>query len=227
QSPPPPTTSGSSFLLCGNPIPTTTESTESQKLSKASWFTSGQQSCLSNRISTGISVLAPNSRSLYTPLGTPAHKYFLWPSPGLGTESRLCECEPPTAGRGLPIWFCQTPLPPLLVWIDFPAPTASAIPPEATAQRSAGAYCQTTVSSDGSPPTAANNSGHVSPAVHPSLPAAAASWSATSSRFAWATPAAATNCPSCKPAGSAPVVPGLSGNDDNSVASSSPLAFPL
>src|ERR1019366_7250929 len=84
--------------------------------------------------------------TLYAPLGTPAHKYFLWPSPGLGTESRLCECEPPTAGRGLPIWFCQTPLPSLLVWIDFPAPTASAIPPEATAQRSAGAYCQTTVS---------------------------------------------------------------------------------
>src|ERR1039457_6429859 len=62
----------------------------------------------------GISVLAPNSRSLYTPLGTPTHKYFLWPSPGLGTESRLCECEPPTAGRGLPIWFCQTLLRPLL-----------------------------------------------------------------------------------------------------------------
>src|ERR1035441_10337407 len=81
------------FLLCGNPIPTTTESTESQKLSKASWFTSGQQSCLSNRISTGISVLAPNSRSLYTPLGTPTHKYFLWASPRLGTKSRLCECE--------------------------------------------------------------------------------------------------------------------------------------
>src|ERR1019366_5333384 len=133
--------------------------------------------------------------------------------------------SPQTADHGLPIRFCQTPLPSLLVWIDFPAPTASAIPPEATAQRSAGAYCQTTVSSDGSPPTAANNSGHVSPAVHPSSPAAAASWSATSSRFAWATPAAATNCPSCKPAHSIPAVPGLSGNDDNSVASSSPLAF--
>src|ERR1017187_10094562 len=69
----------------------------------------------------GISVLAPNSRSLYTPLGTPTHKYFLWPSPGLGTESRLCECEPPTAGRGLPIWFCQTPLRPLLALDRFPS----------------------------------------------------------------------------------------------------------
>src|ERR1019366_877714 len=176
---------------------------------------------------TGISVLAPNSPTLYAPLGTPAHKYFLWPSPGLGTESRLCECEPPTAGRALPIWFCQTPLPSLLVWIDFPPPAASAIPPEATARRSAGAYCQTTVSSDGSPPTVANNSGHVLPAVPPSSPAAAASWSTTSSRFAWATPAAAINCPSCKPAHSAPAVPGLSGNDDNSAASSSPLASPL
>src|ERR1017187_2155993 len=69
---------------------------------------------------TGISVLAPNSRSLYTPLGTPTHKYFLWPSPGLGTESRLCECEHPTAGRCLSIWFCQTPLRPLLALDRFP-----------------------------------------------------------------------------------------------------------
>jgi hypothetical protein len=29
---------------------------------------------------TGISVLAPNSPTLYTPLGTPAHEYFLWPA---------------------------------------------------------------------------------------------------------------------------------------------------
>ena len=99
------------------------------------------------------------------------------------------------------------------LWTDFPAPAASAIPPEATARRSAGAYCQTTVSSDGSPPTAANNTGHVSPAVRPSSPAAAANSSATSSRFAWATPAVATNCPSCRPAGSALVALGSSGND--------------
>src|ERR1035437_1361111 len=63
---------------------------------------------------TGISVLAPNSLTLYPPLGTPAHKYFLWPDPGLGTESRRCQCKPLTAGRGLPISFCQTPLRPLL-----------------------------------------------------------------------------------------------------------------
>src|ERR1035437_4524791 len=36
---------------------------------------------------TGISVLAPNSPTLYAPLGAPAHKYFLWPGPGLGTGS--------------------------------------------------------------------------------------------------------------------------------------------
>ena len=52
--------------------------------------------------------------TLYPPLGTPAHKYFLWPGPGLGTESRRCQCKPLTAGRGLPISFCQTPLRPLL-----------------------------------------------------------------------------------------------------------------
>src|SRR5664280_3060716 len=164
----------------------------------------------------------------YTPLqGIQRTIFPLGLAPRLGTGSAWPNPSSKTADHGLPIRFCQTPLPSLLVWIDFPAPTASAIPPEATAQRSAGAYCQTTVSSDGSPPTAANNSGHVSPAVHPSSPAAAASWSATSSRFAWATPAAAPNCPSCKPAHSIPAVPGLSGNDDNSVASSSPLAFPL
>src|ERR1017187_3055646 len=41
----------------------------------------------------GISVLAPNSPTLYPPLGTPAHKYFLWPGLGLGTRSPLCQCE--------------------------------------------------------------------------------------------------------------------------------------
>src|ERR1035441_9534609 len=107
--------------------------------------------------------------------------------------------------------------------MDFPAPGAAAILLEATARQSAGAYCQTTVSSDGSPPTVANNSGHVSQAVRPSSLAVAADSSTTSSRFAWATPAASTNCPSCRPAGSAPAVPGLSENDDNSAASSSPL----
>ena len=40
--------------------------------------------------------------------------YFLWPGPGLGIGSRLCQCESPTAGRDLPIRFCQTLLRPLL-----------------------------------------------------------------------------------------------------------------
>src|ERR1035437_555085 len=65
-------------------------------------------------LSIGISVLAPNSWTLYTRLGTPAHNYSLWRGPGLGTESRLCQCEPPTAGRGLSIRFCWTPLRPPL-----------------------------------------------------------------------------------------------------------------
>ena len=131
-----------------------------------------------------------------------------------------------TADHGLPIRFCQTPLRPIWLWIDFPAPAAPAIPPEATVWRSARAYCQTTVSSDGSPPTTANNSGHVSPAVRPSSPAVAASWSATSSRFAWATPAVATNCPSCRPAGSALVALGSSENDGKRGESSLPPACP-
>src|ERR1019366_9016477 len=32
-----------------------------------------------------ISVLAPNSLTLYTLSGIPAHHYFLWPGPGRGT----------------------------------------------------------------------------------------------------------------------------------------------
>ncbi len=88
-------------------------------------------------------------------------------------------------------------------WIDFPASRARAIPPEAKARRSARAYCQITVSSYGSSPRTANNSGHTLPAVRPSSPAAAASWSTTSSRFTGATPAAATDSPGCRPAGSA------------------------
>src|ERR1035437_10207524 len=70
----------------------------------------------------------------------------------------------------------------------------------AAAPQSVSPCSQRAAASDGSPPTTANNNVHASPAVHPSSPAAAANWSATSSRFAWATPAAATNCPSCRPA---------------------------
>src|SRR5664280_1846895 len=69
---------------------------------------------------TGISVLAPNSLALYTRRGIPAHNYFLWPDLRLGTGSRLCQCEPPTAGRGLPMRFCQTRLRPLLTLDRFP-----------------------------------------------------------------------------------------------------------
>lgn len=47
---------------------------------------------------------------------------------------------------------------------------------------------------------------------------AAASWSATSSRFAWTRPAAATKSPGCRSAGSGRAALGLSGNDDNSAA---------
>src|ERR1019366_3529062 len=175
----------------------------------------------------GISVLAPNSPALYPPLGTPAHKYFLWPGPGLGTGSRLCQCESRNCSpRPSHPVLSDTPPSPLGSGSISRPPAASAIPPEATARRSAGAYCQTTVSSDGSPPTTANNSGHVSPAVRPSSPVVAVSWSATSSRFAWATPAVATNCPSCRPAGSALVALGSSGNDGKRGESSLPPACP-
>src|SRR5664280_1370881 len=161
----------------------------------------------------------------YTPLqGIQRTIFPLGLAPRLGTGSAWPNPSSKTADHGLPIRFCQAPLPSLLVWIDFPAPTASAIPPGATAQRSAGAYCQTTALSDGSLPARASSSGHVSPAVPPSSPAAAASWSATSSRFAWATPAAATNSPSCRPAGSAPAALGSSGSDDKKGESSLRLA---
>src|SRR5208283_3518858 len=37
----------------------------------------------------GISVLAPNSPTLYTCSGTPAHECFLWPGPVRGTGIRV------------------------------------------------------------------------------------------------------------------------------------------
>src|ERR1019366_9468450 len=78
----------------------------------------------------------------------------------------------------------------------------STIPSVSGAERSGPASPRTAAASDVLPPEKASSSEHVSPVVRPSSPAAVASWSATSSRFAWATSAAATNCPDCRPAGS-------------------------
>ena len=84
------------------------------------------------------SQLPHNRPALYTLSGVPAHIYFSWLGPGLGIGSRLCQCESPTAGRDLPIRFCQTLLRPLLALDRFSGShTAPAIPPEATARRSA------------------------------------------------------------------------------------------
>src|ERR1039457_6014047 len=68
----------------------------------------------------------------------------------------------PTAGRGLLIRFCQTLLRPLLALDRFPAPAAPATLPEATGRLSAGAYCQTAVSSDVLPPGYADGIPHAS-----------------------------------------------------------------
>src|ERR1035438_10085567 len=54
----------------------------------------------------------------------------------------------------------------------------------AAAPQSVSPCSQRAAASDGSPPTVANNNVHASPAVHPSSPAVAVNWSATSSRFA-------------------------------------------
>jgi hypothetical protein len=43
--------------------------------------------------SIGISVLVPDSPTLYTLSGVPAHIYFSWPGPGSGTESCLPQRE--------------------------------------------------------------------------------------------------------------------------------------
>jgi hypothetical protein len=90
---------------------------------------------------------------------------FVWLDAKLGTEDRLPQREFRNC------WL--RPSHPVLsntLWIDFPPPTAPAFPREATVRQFAGAYCQTIVSSGGFRLTAANNSGHVSPAVHPSSP---------------------------------------------------------
>jgi hypothetical protein len=165
--------------------------------------------------SPNFNPLAVRRRTIHnTPLGTPAHECFLWPRPGSGQSPDYANASPQLLVR-----FCQTPLRPLLALDRFPGCHDLSYP--------AGACCQTTVSSDGSPPRAANNSEHVSLVVLPSSPAVAANSSATNSQSSAGVPADATDSPSCKPAHSIPAVPGLSGNDDNSVAASSPLAFPL
>jgi len=69
-------------------------------------------------------------------------------------------------------------------------------------------------------PARASGSEHVSPAVRPSSPVVAVNSSAASSRFALVAPAAATNSPGCKPAGSAPAALGSSGTDDKKGESS-------
>jgi hypothetical protein len=57
-------------------------------------------------------------------------------------------------------------------------PGGFSIAQAAVAPRLAAPCCQTAAASGDSPPAAANNSGHVSPAFHPSSPAVAANWSA-------------------------------------------------
>jgi hypothetical protein len=74
-----------------------------------------------------ISVLAPNGPTLYTPRGVPAHYFPLAGSRGLGQGPVYPIASPETADCGLPIRFCQTPLRPWSLQIDFPAATASAI----------------------------------------------------------------------------------------------------
>ena len=101
------------------------------------------------------------------------------------------------------------------------------IPSVSVAARSSLASPRTAAASDLLPPAIASSNAHVSPVVRRFSPAVAANLSATSSRFAWATSAAATNSPGCRPVGSAPAALGSIGNDDNSGVSSSPPAFRL
>src|SRR5664280_3899312 len=70
--------------------------------------------------------------------------------------------------------------------------------PEAAASRSVATSPQTVHASDALPPTSAGSTAHASPAAHPSLPASAACWSVTSSRYHPAESAAATGCPGCR-----------------------------
>src|ERR1035437_1841516 len=71
-------------------------------------------------LSIGISVLAPNSPTLYTLSGIRPHNYFLWPGPGLGTESRLCQCGPPLLVAAFRSGLVRHPSVPLLTLDRFP-----------------------------------------------------------------------------------------------------------
>lgn len=92
--------------------------------------------------------------------------------------------SPETTDRGLPIRFCQTPLRPWWLQIDFPATTTSAIPAEATAHLFAPACWQKAAEANDSPPAKANDTGHASPAVRRSSPSVAVNSATTSSESA-------------------------------------------
>jgi hypothetical protein len=76
-----------------------------------------------------------------------------------------------------------------------------AAPSVAVAARSGPASPRTAAGSDVLPPAEASSSGHVLPAAPRSSPDVAADSSVTKFRFVWAELAAATNSPSCRPAG--------------------------
>src|SRR5713226_6317329 len=101
------------------------------------------------------------------------------------------------------------------------------IPSAPVATRSGPASPRTVADSDVLPPAIASSNAHVLPAVLRSLPVVAAGSSATSSQSLSADPAAATNSPGCRPAGSAPAALGSSGTDGKRGESSSPPASPL
>jgi hypothetical protein len=74
----------------------------------------------------GISVLAPDSPTLYVRLGIQRTIFFLGLAWGLGTGSAWPNPSPASADRDLSIRFCQTPPSvPSWLWIDFAARPAS------------------------------------------------------------------------------------------------------
>ncbi len=73
----------------------------------------------------GISVLAPNSLTQYTPRGVPAHVFSLPGSSGPGHGPACPNPSPEAADRSLPMRFCQTPHRPSWLWVDSSAVTVS------------------------------------------------------------------------------------------------------